>query len=146
MSIDLRVNGCDWEQVQHVLVDMDGTLLDRHFDNFFFEEELPRRYAKKHGLGVDDARARLFRLYQAVEGELQWTDLHYWTRTLGIDVIAMTKEFDHMIGFLPGAEEFLRDLRNRGTPVTLVTNAHAAGGEIKVGRTGLHRARDDPLN
>ena len=146
MSADLRVNGCDWEQVTHVLVDMDGTLLDRHFDNFFFEEELPRRYAKKHGLGVDDARARLFRLYRAVEGELQWTDLHYWTRMLEIDVIAMTKEFDHMIGFLPGAEEFLRDLRGRGTPVTLVTNAHAAGVEIKVGRTGLDQLVDRIVN
>jgi putative hydrolase of the HAD superfamily len=146
MSADRRVNGCDWEQVTHVLVDMDGTLLDRHFDNFFFEEELPRRYAKKHGLGVDDAKARLFRLYRAVEGELQWTDLYYWTRMLEIDVVAMTKEFDDMIGFLPGAEEFLRDLRGRGTPVTLVTNAHAAGVEIKVGRTGLDQLVDRIVN
>ena len=146
MNADRRVNGCDWEQVTHVLVDMDGTLLDRHFDNFFFEEELPRRYAKKHGLGEDDAKARLFRLYRAVEGELQWTDLHYWTRILDIDVIAMTKEFDHMIGFLPGAEEFLRDLRGQGTPVTLVTNAHAAGVAIKVGRTGLDQLVDRIVN
>ena len=146
MSIDLHTNGCDWERVEHVLVDMDGTLLDRHFDNFFFEEELPRRYARRHGLGADDARERLFRLYRAVEGELQWTDLHYWSRTLGIDVVALTKEFDHMISFLPGAEEFLRDLRARGTPVILVTNAHAAGVEIKVGRTGLDRLVDRIVN
>ena len=26
----------DWNQVDDVLLDMDGTLLDRHFDNFFF--------------------------------------------------------------------------------------------------------------
>ena len=146
MSVDLQMNGCDWTQVDHVLVDMDGTLLDRHFDNFFFEEELPRRYAKKHGLGVGDARERLFRLYRAVEGELQWTDLHYWSRMLDIDVIAMTKEFDHMIGFLPGAEEFLRQVRDRGTPVVLVTNAHASGVEIKVGRTGLDRLVDRIVN
>ena len=40
----------DWSRIDDVLLDMDGTLLDRHFDNFFFEEELPRRYAVKHGL------------------------------------------------------------------------------------------------
>ncbi|MEK9139458.1 MAG: haloacid dehalogenase, partial [Nitrospirota bacterium] len=34
----------DWTHIDNVLLDMDGTLLDRHFDNFFFEEELPRRY------------------------------------------------------------------------------------------------------
>jgi putative hydrolase of the HAD superfamily len=33
----------DWDRIDDVLLDMDGTLLDRHFDNFFFEEELPRR-------------------------------------------------------------------------------------------------------
>ena len=95
------INGFDWHQVDDVLLDMDGTLLDRHFDNFFFEEELPRRYAAKYRLDAAEAREKLFALYRSVEGELNWTDLHYWTRTLNIDVIAMTKEFDYMIGFLP---------------------------------------------
>ena len=31
----------NWDGIDDVLLDMDGTLLDRHFDNFFFEEELP---------------------------------------------------------------------------------------------------------
>lgn len=131
------INGFDWTQVDDVLLDMDGTLLDRHFDNFFFEEELPRRYATKYGLEAMEAREKLFRLYRTVEGELDWTNLHYWTRTLGIDVIAMTKEFDHMIGFLPHAEEFLRHLTAKGKRVSLVTNAHTAGVAIKVAKTGL---------
>jgi 5'-nucleotidase len=134
-----RFNEFDWNQVDDVLLDIDGTLLDRHFDNFFFEEELPRRYAKIRGLGLEEAKERLFGLYRAVEGELQWTDLHYWSRTLGIDVIAMTKEFDHMIDFLPGAREFLMDLRGRHHRVILVTNAHTDGVQIKLQRTGLDR-------
>lgn len=131
--------GPDWAQIDDVLLDMDGTLLDRHFDNFFFEEELPRRYAAKYGLEAVDAREKLFALYRKVEGELNWTDLHYWTKTLDIDVIAMTKEFDHMIGFLPHAEEFLGYLKAKGKRVHLVTNAHMAGVAIKVKRTGLDR-------
>jgi len=121
---------------------MDGTLLDRHFDNFFFEEELPRRYARMHGLPFEDARERLLVLYRAVEGELDWTDLHYWTRTLDIDVVALTKEFDHLIEFLPDALDFLRHLRTLGKCVHLVTNAHATGVEIKMARTGLDRHVD----
>ena len=92
-----------WEQIDDVLLDMDGTLLDRHFDNFFFEEELPRRYASMHGLSFDDSRDRLMAMYRSVEGELAWTDLHYWSERVGIDVVAMHKELDHMMGFLPGA-------------------------------------------
>lgn len=132
----------DWSDVDDVLLDMDGTLLDRHFDNFFFEEELPRRYAVKHDLPFPEARDRLLALYRAVEGELDWTDLTYWTRTLGIDVVALTREMDHLIDFLPDAREFLGRLRALGKRVHLVTNAHAAGVEIKVARTGLDRHLD----
>jgi FMN phosphatase YigB (HAD superfamily) len=139
MSRPDHVNGLDWNQVDDVLLDMDGTLLDRHFDNFFFEEELPRRYAAKHGLAVDEGRQRLFALYRAAEGELRWTDLNYWTERLDIDVVALTQEFAHMIGFLPDAEEFLRYLRGKGKRIHLLTNAHEAGVRIKVARTGLDR-------
>jgi putative hydrolase of the HAD superfamily len=121
---------------------MDGTLLDRHFDNFFFEEELPRRYAGLHGLGFEDARQRLFALYRAVEGELDWTDLHYWTRTLGIDVVEMTREFQHMIDFHPDAEPFLQELKRRRKRAHLVTNAHTSGLSIKLARTNIDRYLD----
>lgn len=132
----------DWSQIDDVLLDMDGTLLDRHFDNFFFEEELPRRYARLHAISFEEARDRLMSMYRSVEGQLAWTDLHYWTKQVGIDVVAMHKELDHMIGFLPGAEEFLRHLRGLGKRVTIVTNAHEAGVSIKVAKTGLDRYVD----
>ncbi len=138
----MPIDGFTWDQVDDVLLDMDGTILDRHFDNFFFEEELPRRYAAKHGIQVDEAFRRLLALYQAVEGELNWTDLHYWTRTLGIDLVALTKEFEHLIMFHPDSANFLDHLRARGKRVHLVTNAHAAGIKIKVARTSLDRYVD----
>lgn len=142
----VRQVALDWDAVDDVLLDMDGTLLDRHFDNFFFEEELPRRYAEKHGLPFEEALERLLAMYQSVEGELHWTDLHYWTDRLGIDVVALTKEFDHLIQFLPDAEPFLRHLREQGKRVHVVTNAHQAGIEIKVARTGMDRYVDGILN
>ena len=77
----------DWTHIDDVLLDMDGTLLDRHFDNFFFEEELPRRYAMLHALPFEEARDRLMAMYRSVEGELAWTDLEYWTKRVGIDVV-----------------------------------------------------------
>ena len=79
----------NWAEIDDVLLDMDGTLLDRHFDNFFFEEELPRRYAALHGLPFEESRARLMAMYRSVEGELAWTDLHYWTERVGIDVVSL---------------------------------------------------------
>jgi 5'-nucleotidase len=121
---------------------MDGTLLDRHFDNFFFEEELPRRYAAMQGLTFEAARERLMAMYQSVEGELAWTDLQYWTKRVGIDVVAMHKELAHMIGFLPGAEAFLSELRARGKRIIVLTNAHQASVEVKSAKTGLNQYVD----
>lgn len=132
----------DWSQIDDVLLDMDGTLLDRHFDNFFFEEELPRRYAALHRLSFQESRDRLMAMYRSVEGELAWTDLNYWTRRVGLDVVAMHKELEHMIGFLPGAEAFLCHLRQLGKRVTIVTNAHSTGVSVKVAKTGLDRYVD----
>jgi 5'-nucleotidase len=139
-------NKFDWTGIDDVLLDMDGTLLDRDFDNFFFEEELPRRYAALHGLSEPDARKTLFALYRSVEGELAWTDLHYWTRTLGIDVVALTQELSGRIGYLPGAEPFLLGLRARRKRVTVLTNAHAEGVAIKSKKTGIDKRVDRIVN
>ncbi|MBH0191846.1 MAG: HAD hydrolase-like protein [Nitrospira sp.] len=134
--------GFSWDQIDDVLLDMDGTLLDRHFDNFFFEEELPRRYAVLQGLSFDESRSRLMAMYRSMEGELAWTDLHYWSERVGIDVVAMHKELDHMIGFLPGAEEFLQYLQRLGKRVTIITNAHESGLSVKTAKTGLDQYVD----
>jgi 5'-nucleotidase len=136
----------DWNHIDDVLLDMDGTLLDRHFDNFFFEEALPRRYATRHQLSFEEARDRLMGMYRSVEGELAWTDLHYWSERAGIDVIAMHQELSHMIGFLPGAESFLRYLRQLGKRVTIITNAHGSGVAVKAAKTGLDRLVDRIVN
>ena len=132
----------NWDEIDDVLLDMDGTLLDRHFDNFFFEEELPRRYAVLHGLTHEGSRDRLMAMYRSVEGELAWTDLDYWTERVGIDVVALNKEVDHLVGFLPSTETFLRDLKILGRRVTILTNAHQAGVDVKIAKTGLDRHVD----
>ena len=139
-------NSFDWNGIDDVLLDMDGTLLDRDFDNFFFEDELPRRYAARHRLSEQAAREKLLALYRSVEGDLAWTDLQYWTRTLGIDVVALTRELSGRIGYLPGAEAFLQGLRARRKRVTVLTNAHADGVAIKCAKTGIDKQVDRIVN
>src|SRR5579885_700510 len=138
----MTLDGFSWDLIDDVLLDMDGTLLDRHFDNFFFEEELPRRYAALHGLAFEEAREHLMAMYRAAEGELDWTDLNYWTGRIGVDVVALTKELDGMIDFLPDAQDFLRHLRTLGKRVTILTNAHRSGVEIKIAKTGVNKYVD----
>ena len=123
--------------IETVLLDMDGTLLDRAFDDHFYLEVLPERYAAIRGMTVDEARDRLVPLYRAVEGQLHWTDLDYWTKTLELDVPAIKDSMRHRIAPHPDSLEFLGFLRGRRLPVYLVTNAHPKTLAIKMEKTGL---------
>ena len=87
-----------WEDIDTVLLDMDGTLLDKYFDDYFWEKYLPQVYGRKHNLSPKEAEETLLAKYRSVESTLQWTDLHYWTERLGLDVIALKQEIDHLIG------------------------------------------------
>ena len=60
----------DWKTVKTVLLDMDGTLLDLHFDNHFWLEHMPRRYAELREVSLEEARAELMRRYKQVEGTM----------------------------------------------------------------------------
>ena len=131
-----------YKPIRLIVTDMDGTLLDRHFDNFFFEEELPRRYAAKEGLQFEASRDRLMAMYRSVEGELAWTNLEYWTGRVGIDVVELHHELEHMIGFLPGAQQFLKAVRAEGKRIVVLTNAHHTGVAVKSAKTGLDRYVD----
>lgn len=127
----------DWEQVRTVLLDMDGTLLDRHFDDHFWEEFVPVRWAQKHGGTVEEAKRHLLSRYRSHERTLAWTDLDFWSRELGLDIPALKREVDHLINVHPHVLPFLAAVRRGGRPVYLVTNAHSKTLDLKMSKTPL---------
>ena len=92
----------DWNLIDTALLDMDGTLLDKHFDDYFWEEFIPEQYAVKHNFPVDTARKKLLNRYRLEEGELNWTDLDFWSRELGLDIPTLKEQVDHLIQFQGG--------------------------------------------
>lgn len=121
----------DWQCVDTVLLDMDGTLLDLRFDNWFWLTFVPSRYAAAHGISESEAQRRLAPKFKDVAHTLQWYCIDYWTRELNLDIPALKRETLPRVGFLPGAEAFLRKLRTRGKRVVLVTNSHPTTLAIK---------------
>ncbi len=127
----------DWERIDQVLLDMDGTLLDLHFDSFFWLEHLPRRYAEALGIPLDESKRRVMARSQALGGTLDWYCLDHWTETLGLDIALLKREVEHLIAVHPHVLEFLEALKVAGKRRVLVTNAHQKSLALKLEKTRL---------
>ncbi len=129
----------DWQKFDTILLDMDGTILDLAFDNYFWRELVPRCLARKRNADPAEVSTELFAHFARMQGSLEWYCLDYWTDALSLDLRALKSASSHRVRYLPGAVEFLRVLRATGKPVVLVTNAHVHTLEIKKGVAGLGR-------
>jgi len=131
-------NPLDWAEIKTVLLDMDGTLLDKYYDDYFWEHYLPKVYARSMGIDIDAARAELYRRYRSVEKTLRWTDLDYWTEQLGVDILRHKYELRHLIAVHPHVTDFLGFLEQQNKDVYLITAANRASLEIKMDTVKLN--------
>lgn len=137
-----KLPATDWSACDTLLLDMDGTVLDLSFDNYFWRELVPRCLSRERGRPHAQVREELFALYAGKQGTLDWYCLDYWTSALGLDLKALKEAASHRIRFLPGAREFLQAAAGSDKRVVLVTNAHGVTLEIKRGVAGLDRFFD----
>jgi len=126
-----------WECIDTVLLDMDGTLLDKHFDDYFWEHYVPEIFAEKNELTPLESRKELLARYKSIEGTLAWTDLDYWSEELGLDIPALKLKINHLIQVHPYVIDFLQYCRNLHKTVHLVTNAHSKTLDIKMRKTEI---------
>jgi GMP/IMP 5'-nucleotidase len=131
-----------WGDIDTVLLDLDGTLLDLAFDTYFWWQHIPAVYGATRSLSLEESQALLKPRFRACEHTLNWYCVDYWSRELGLDVPALKRAAGDRIGWLPGAEAFLRGLRDLGKRVVLMTNAHPKALRIKDERTGVTRYFD----
>jgi len=127
----------EWNNIDTVLLDMDGTLLDLNFDNHFWLEFVPSRYAEQHNLSLDQAKQQLFPQFKQMEGKLEWYCLDYWSNELNLDIAGLKTEIAGLIAVLPHVIEFLEVIQKSSRKIILVTNAHRASLDLKMGETCL---------
>ena len=133
----------DWTQVDTVFFDMDGTLLDLHYDNYFWLEHLPKRYTELKKNSHDETLHKLHGMFERYQGSLNWYCLDFWSDELGIDIVALKKEVSERISYRPNVKQFLRALHAMGLDQVILTNAHRGSINLKLDRTDLKSYFDE---
>ena len=135
----------DWNNIDTVLLDMDGTILDRHFDDHFWCDHVPMRWAAEKSTTIEHARDHLFSLFKSQENTLNWTDLDYWSNQLQMDIPLLKLEVEHLIAVHPYVIDFLLFLKKSGKKVWLVTNAHTKTLDLKMNATRISHYFDGAI-
>jgi len=135
----------DWKNIDTVLLDMDGTLLDLHFDNYFWLQHLPQVMAATTEVAPDVARARLRSMYEQHVGTLNWYCVDFWSEQLGLDIMLHKEDVVEKIAYRPSAKIFLERCQRESDDVRLVTNAHRKILNLKIRYTNIDRYFDQML-
>jgi len=135
----------DWQNIDTVLLDMDGTLLDLHFDSHFWLEYLPSVWATRNGLMIEEAKAKLMDMLNHHAGTLNWYCVHFWSDALGLDIMQLKGQVAHKIAWRPSAEAFLQRCQQECSDVRMVTNAHREILNLKILKTNIDKYFDQLL-
>jgi putative hydrolase of the HAD superfamily len=119
------------------MFDMDGTLLDLHFDNYFWQQYLPQMMAKSQGIDLQDAESDLDKMYSDVKGSLNWYCLDYWAEKLQMDITALKSDVKHKIAIRQNVLLLLEKLQSMDKALFLITNAHPGSLELKLEQTAI---------
>lgn len=135
----------EWNEIDTVLLDMDGVLLDLRFDNWFWSEHVPAQYATKRGVCLEQAKAQVMPKLQSARGTLNWYCVDYWSEVLQLDIVQMKAVSAQHVSLRPLAIEFLEACRQATSSICLVTNAHRKTIRIKFEQTGLGEHFDEVI-
>ena len=122
----------DWQTIDDVLLDMDGTLLDLNYDATFWLKTVYSIVASFTGESETEIRDRFQKELKKREGTLAWYCTDRWAEFFGIDLIEAKKQLAHLIRYRPHAKQFLEALRPLPLRTIIATNAHPDVIQLKL--------------
>lgn len=126
-----------WNDIDTVLLDMDGTLLDLHYDYYFWFTHLPQRVQAIHGGDLEHIKTETMAQIMSAKGDQKWYDLNYWSEQFDVNVAALKIEIKDKIALLPNTLDFLNALQDANKRMVIATNAHPDSVHVKVDECGI---------
>jgi len=105
--------------------DFDGTLVTHAFADAFWLEGVPRLYARRHRVSIEDAATLLFKEYEKIgDNRIEWYDPGYWFDRFDLqtDWRKMLLEYRTYAEVYPEVPQVLKRLSNR---CTLIVSSNA---------------------
>ena len=93
----MAATALDWNEIDCVLLDMDGTLLDLKYDNRVWNELVPQAYADKAGISVAQAQQTLLERMREIRGTIEFYSFDYWRSFTGIDLVAVHQQATDLV-------------------------------------------------
>ena len=136
----------DWNQIDTILLDLDGTLLDLNFDLHFWLKYLPKVYSEKHNISFEDSKNIIVSMLDSQEGKITWYCLDYWEKKLDFDIMKLKGDIADLIQVHNHVLNFLNTARAKKKRIYLVTNAHRKGIALKMKMSKLEGYFDEIIS
>jgi len=127
-----------FKDIECLLIDMDGVILDNAYDNDFWQNQIPEVIADNKGIAFDDAKRLAIQIFNYKKNTKDWYDVDYWSNMLNIDIEAQKRSEKSIsrISLYDGVIDTLSVLKNK-TKMILITNAHRKTLNIKLEKYNL---------
>ena len=126
--------------IKIISFDLDGTLVDKRFDDEMWFKKVPKLYAAKHGIPFKQAYRECRAAYDSVGNyRIDWYRICYWLNRFGIPRSRkkIMHEMRHLAKPYADAAPVLRSLKRKGYAVVVVSNAAPCFLEFKLDAAGL---------
>ncbi|MCH1416878.1 MAG: HAD-IA family hydrolase [Gammaproteobacteria bacterium] len=126
------------KDIECMLVDMDGVILDNTYDNNFWQNQIPGVISKNKNISFEDAKRLAVQIFNYKKNTKDWYDVDYWSNMLNVDIEAEKRSsisFDR-IQLYEGVTKTLNKLKDNFRLI-LITNAHRKTLNIKLEKYDL---------